>query len=175
MIRFVKSKVEEGSNCVVWIANAECRVLKCRMLSATTLLVCAFHVWERKLHGAGFCSNMGGRPTLPWLASVTARVVRVGPATRSLKIELWLRVRQARRPVARSCNQFSHMLRCWPQAARPDMINKVDPWMRSQITKQLGFLKWLPQRTPTRGWPDVASGKSARSCFHPPMGTGADS
>ncbi len=34
VICFVKSKVEARSNCVVWIANAECRVLSAEVPNA---------------------------------------------------------------------------------------------------------------------------------------------
>ncbi len=56
--------------------------------------------------GLGFVATWGG-PTLPSLASETVCVVCVGPATRRLKFELHLRVRQARRPVARHATNLA--------------------------------------------------------------------
>ena len=40
--------------------------------------------------------------------------------------------------------------------------------MHPQTTKRLGLLKCLPATTLARGWLDVASGRSKRSCFRRP-------
>ena len=56
--------------------------------------------------GLGFVATWGG-PTLPSLASEISVGGCVGPATRRLKFELQLRIRQARRPVARHATNLA--------------------------------------------------------------------